>query len=259
MIESNLKAVACGGGRPDGKPSEALKHAVELTGVRKPRVLIDTSPKTSAETALRGFHIASNLFESELGLETNLLRAYGVEPSTEELRDSIQSADLIYISGGDTDQLMRTWQRLKIADFLTAQALAGQIVISGISAGAITPFCWGLSDSLSYRTTGPAEYWDYMAVNGLGIVPAAVTPHNNSSSDMHGARSQRFINMFMDSHEKNPVDHGFGLDNFAAVTINDGYIYQTPTDSNAQVHYTHYSDGKPTTNVLHMHDRLSLQ
>lgn len=258
MIESRLKVVASGGGRPDGKSAESMRHAVELTGVPKPKVLIDTSPKTTTETADRGFQYAHNLFGDELGLETSLLREHGASPSADEMIEKIQAADLIYISGGDTDQLIKTWRKLKVADYLAEQAMTGQIVISGISAGAIAPFRWGLSDSMSYRIKNPGDHWDYISVDGLNLVNAAITPHNNSVSEMHGKRSDLFLDMFTKLSPIGHASHGFGIDNFAALRVVDGKISQVPTSNDAHIYYTRRDGDTISTETIHPDDTLIL-
>lgn len=259
MISEKLTVVASGGGRADGQSAHALAHAVEITGQSKPKVLIATSPKTTPETASRGALLAHNLFVDQLGLETELLHKFDSMPTDEELTEKIEAADLLYICGGDTDRMMKIWRKTKIAQLVSRQALAGSLVISGISAGAIAPFTWGHSDSLSYRTVEPDEPWDYIAVDGLSLANAAITPHHDSASIMHGTRSSNFLKMFATLAEAKGTMHGFGIDNFAALQILDGKL--SPVQSNEgdrQIHHFQMIDGVVTKNVLGTDDVIRL-
>lgn len=100
-------------------------------------------------------------------------------PKRDELEDVFEWANIVYIPGGDTLQMMETWKEYGI-DRLLARRAFEDMVISGISAGAVAPFVWGHSDSSSYRISNPDEPWDYIPVAGLGIINAAITPHYNT-------------------------------------------------------------------------------
>ena len=259
MISEKLSVVSSGGGRADQQSAPALTHAVEMTGQTKPKVLIATTPKTTPETASRGALLARNLFVDQLGLDTTLLHEFNSIPSDNELTEKIEAADLLYICGGDTDRMMKIWRKTVIAQLVSRQALAGSLVISGISAGAIAPFAWGHSDSLSYRTEQPDEPWDYIAVDGLSLANAAITPHHDSASIMHGARSSNFLKMFASLAETKNTVSGFGIDNFAALQIQDGKLSPVHTnEADRQIHHYQITDGVVTKNVLSTDDVIRL-
>jgi peptidase E len=175
-------------------------------------------------------------------------------PPPSELSEKIGEADIVYVTGGDTNRMMRLWRQHKIDTMLGQKALSGQLVITGISAGAIAPMTWGHSDSLSFRI-GENETWDYIRTNGLGLLPYAITPHYNTSPIRPGLpdtpRAELFAQMF--AREYNPDISGFGIDNFVAVVTNDGSVQSLstrPDRPDAKVHTVHMDDTKITTEPM---------
>ncbi len=229
MSYEKLMVVAAGGGAPNKSSAPALTEAVEMSGVQKPRVLVIPSAKTSAEAHDKTIMMARDLYDDRLGLQTAVLHEFGAEPTKSQVEHEIGAADVVYISGGDTDRMMNIWRRSGVAQVMGAAALGGELVLSGISAGAIAPFAWGHSDSMSYRE----DDWDYIAVDGLGLVPAAVTPHHNTQNDRLGRRADAFKKMFESKAPSSGSVLGFGIDNFAALKIHQGLIspiYVRPED-----------------------------
>jgi len=225
----NLRIIAAGGGAPNKSSAPALIEAVEMTGERKPRVLIIPTAKVTNEAYDNAVNATRDLYSARLGLDTTILHEFGVEPTKDRIDHEIGNADVVYIPGGDTAHMMETWHRTGITAILGRAALEGSVVLSGISAGAIAPFAWGHSDSLSYRPE-TSETWDYIPVEGMGLVRAAITPHFNTTNDRLGARSDSFHSMFYDlSGSPTNPQIGFGIDNFAAIKIIDGKI--TPIHS----------------------------
>ncbi len=70
--------------------------------------------------------------------KTDVLYLIKEQPSSEQIRSRILAADIIYVGGGNTLQMMRIWRRLSVDKFLKAACENGT-VLSGISAGSI---CW---------------------------------------------------------------------------------------------------------------------
>jgi putative intracellular protease/amidase len=76
------------------------------------------------------------------------------------------SADIIYVGGGNTLQMMRVWRRFGV-DKLIKSAYESGTVLSGISAGSICWFDSGHSDSMSFYNP---RKWKYTNVRGLGLI-----------------------------------------------------------------------------------------
>ena len=219
----NLRVVAVGGGAPNKSSAPALIEAVEMSGTEKTRVLIIPTAKVTAEAHNTTVNAARDLYSNRLGIETAVLHEFNVDPTLDQVENEIGNAGVVYISGGDTDRMMKIWTRSGVARVLGSEALEGAVVLSGISAGAIAPFRWGHSDSLSYRPEH-SEDWDYIAVSGLDLIPAAITPHYNSVNERLGARADSFRKLFEQESVAREIQTGFGVDNFAAIKIQDGKI-----------------------------------
>jgi dipeptidase E len=220
MAIENLSIVAVGGGGPLTPVREHLIHAVDMAGVegRTPNILVIPTARPDQATHDATINKTKTLYEEQHGLNFEVLHDFESLPKLPEIEEKIEWADVLYIAGGDTEKMISIWDKSGISKKLSEQALKG-LVFSGISAGAIAPFSWGHSDSLSYRV-GPDEPWDYMKVRALGLVAAGITPHYNSEAQGR-PRSESFFDMF--SNEPNG-SVGFGIENKAALVIYEGIL-----------------------------------
>jgi dipeptidase E len=218
-MSKELSIVGLGGVSPTTN-AEFLKLGLEMTGVeRLPHVLIIPTAKTTAESHAAGIDGAKKLYEDQLELPVNVLHDFDEMPHKLELLEKIDWADLVYITGGDTDRMMDIWKSSGI-DLLLKDHASNGLVITGVSAGAIAPFNWGYSDSQSYRVA-EGEPWDYMNVDALGMIKAAITPHANIRTSEGVLRGDAFVDVFAAESE---LKHGFAIDNKAAIVVNEGYL-----------------------------------
>ena len=89
-----------------------------------------------------------------------------------QIRNSILSHDAIDVGGGDTSHMMVVWKNLGL-DMVLNEALASNIVLSGLSAGSICWFNSGISDSSKLKGSGEK----FVEVSGLGYIDALHCPH----------------------------------------------------------------------------------
>ena len=80
------------------------------------------------------------------GCQTTVLKTIESKPTVGQITSQIASADLIYVSGGNTFRAMRRWRSLGV-DKMLKQAYDSGVVMSGVSAGAICWFKYGCSNS----------------------------------------------------------------------------------------------------------------
>ncbi len=253
MSLEKLKIIAGGGGGPSSSSRPAIEAALNLSVVEKPNVLIIPTPKRTLEAFEKTIPGTYRFFTS-LGLRTELLHDFNENIDPDQASDKINSADVIYTAGGDTLHMMEVLRRHKLDTQLARRALAGEVVLSGISAGAILPTKWGHSDSLSYRPE-TADDWEYVRVNGLGIAPLAITPHFNTASDRLGARKDQFAAMLANQ----PSIPAFGIDNLAAIQIADGKLSQVQSDPNHFVHTANReTDGSITFDAMSANEELDV-
>lgn len=207
-----LKIVAIGGGeigRP-GHPIETIpldKEIIRLSGKKNPRVLFLPTASSDANLYVDVF---KEHYGKRLGCPVEVLYLFKGKPSLAAIKKQISSADIVYVGGGNTLKMMRTWRRFGVDQALLLAAKKGA-VLSGVSAGAICWFQHGQSDSLAYTKPGSP----FIRVRGLDLVNILLCPH----FDKEIARRPALKKML-----KNKPLVAIGLDNCAALEIvNDSY------------------------------------
>ncbi|MFA5033839.1 MAG: peptidase E [bacterium] len=168
------KIVVIGGGeigRP-GYPVETTqidKEIINLTGKKNPRLLF--IPTASADSELY-FEIVKKHFGKKLGCKIDVLYLINKNLSKKETEEKIFGTDIIYVGGGNTLKMMKIWRTTGV-DKILKQAYGRGIVLSGLSAGSICWFEWGISDSK--KSINPNA--DFIKVSGLGLIKALHCPH----------------------------------------------------------------------------------
>jgi dipeptidase E len=202
--------VAIGGGVIRTRGTAAIdREIIRLSGKKNPRLLFIPTASSDAERYCRR---VDNYFGKFLKCRTDYLLLMRGRPSKQEIRSKILSADIIYVGGGNTLQMMRIWRRLGV-DKLLRLAYKRGIVLSGISAGAICWFESGHSDSMSFYNP---KKWEYINVKGLGIVKGVFCPHYNGMT--RGVpRRREFRDMI-----RNMKAVGIAVENNCAVVVTDG-------------------------------------
>jgi len=139
--------VAIGGGEIKTRGTAAIgREIIRLSHKKNPRRLF--IPTASSDSERYWKHV-QEYFGNFLKCKTDVLFLIKEQPSKERIRRQISSADIIYVGGGNTLQMMRIWRRLGV-DKLLISAYENGTVLSGISAGAICWFDSGHSDSMSF-------------------------------------------------------------------------------------------------------------
>jgi dipeptidase E len=144
-----------------GKFSEGLAaFLVGLTGRERPRVLyIGTAMAEDPSAALR-------MYDSFGGIaEVSRLEFFPWPP--DDLRERVVGADLIFVGGGNTANMLAIW-RVHGVDELLREAHEAGVVLAGSSAGGI---CWwehGVTDSF-----GP----QLAPMDCLGFLSGSFCPH----------------------------------------------------------------------------------
>jgi len=153
------------------------------------------------------------------------------------MEETISQADIIIVSGGNTLYAVDQWKRLGLDDMLR-RAVDRGAVLTGGSAGAICWFDGGHSDSMdpdSFRATNlaggreegkdeasaapqtpdDAAGWEYIRVNGLGVLPGLVCPHYDRVQSNGVLRAADFDGMM----RRHPGEVGIGVDHWAALEV----------------------------------------
>jgi len=123
---------------------------------------------------------------------------------TPDLESWILGQDVVFVGGGNTKSMLAVWESWGLPEILRRAAEAGTI-LSGVSAGAICWFEWGLTDSASDRL-GP--------IACLGFVPESCCPHYSGEPE----RRPSYESMVAEKE----IVPGYAIDDGAGLHVVDG-------------------------------------
>ena len=172
------KIVTIGGGSM--RELETLpidKEIVELSGKSRPRALLIPTATYDSQEPL---DIFQEVYGKRLGCDIDVLHLLNVTPTMKELQDTILSADLIYVSGGNTQKMMMRWRKLGVDRVLEAAFDKG-IPLSGLSAGCICWYKHGHSNSGFFYSSD--KWTGFTRVKGLGLIDAFACPNPQGVTD----------------------------------------------------------------------------
>src|SRR5713226_3636743 len=238
--------VAIGGGEIRTRGTAPIdREIIRLSNKKNPKLLF--VPTASSDSEKYWGHI-QEYFGNFLKCKTDALFLIKEQPSRGQIQTKILSADIIYVGGGNTLQMMRLWRRLGVDKLLKA-AYENGTVLSGISAGSICWFDSGHSDSMSFYKPGK---WKYTNVRGLGLIRGIQCPNYNSKT--RGiTRRKDFRNMI-----DKTGGIGIAIENNCAVEFIDGRFYRVISSKNYARAYTVYkSRGKVVAKQIRQQKQLA--
>ena len=104
------------------------------------------------------------------------------------IQEVVNSLDIVYVGGGNTQYMLRTWQRTHF-DAVLRNAYRNGVILAGISAGAM---CWF---DTCFSKKNEEEYEEF---KGLGILRGSLCPHYNDENRRkafdHWAKAQKDSN-----------------------------------------------------------------
>lgn len=228
------KIIAIGGGeigRP-GYPVETTridKEIIRLPGQRHPKLLF--VPTASGDAA--GYIKAvKKHFGARLGCRVANLLLVKKAPTKTLIQKMILGSDIIYVGGGHTGKMLKIWRRYGV-DNILRQAYRRGIVLSGLSAGAICWFRYGLSDWGQFQEKNKVH--DYKRLRGLGLINLTVSPHH--------WREKRRRAALIKIMKRTP-GVGLALDDCAALEIIDDKYRIITSKFFAKVHKVYFGKGK---------------
>jgi dipeptidase E len=155
--------VAIGGGLIRTRGTVDIdREIIRLSNRRRPKILFVPTASSDSERYWERFR---EYFGGFLNCRTEALFLTRETLPREQIQRKIFSADIVYVGGGNTLNMMRVWRRLGVDEILKAAYRKGA-VLAGISAGAICWFESGHSDSMSFYDP---QHWKYIKVRGLGL------------------------------------------------------------------------------------------
>jgi len=191
-----------------------------------------------------------------------------VYPTREEMRKSVDEADVIMVSGGNTLYAMNRWKQLGMDEILTRASVqtndddeyAGPVFCGG-SAGAISWFQYGNSDSMNPMTfLNPPEDlseeekidWDYIKIDGLNMVQALCVPHYDAMQHNGIVRSKASERMVIED-----IESGYpciGIDEEAAFVVDGDIVRVLEGKSGSRCYKKVYNTVTQALDVLVMEE-----
>jgi peptidase E len=162
--------VAMGGGGFMMEPENLLldRYILGLTGKERPKVLFVPTATGDSQERIDTFYRIYGDLDCEPG-HLSLFRH-----RTIHIRELVLGQDVIYVSGGNTRNMLVLWETWGL-DTLLREAWERGIVLAGLSAGSICWFEEGVTDSIPAAI--PDMPGDLAAMRCLGFLPGSNCPH----------------------------------------------------------------------------------
>jgi dipeptidase E len=155
-----------GGGFTAGSDDPALDDLVlRLTGVPRPRVCLLPTAGGDSEHQIRRFY---ETFGDRL-CEPSHISLFRLGRRPVPLREHLLAQDAIYVGGGSMVNLLAIW-RAQGLDAILRDAWDSGVVLTGLSAGSMCWFEWGVTTSSGAPATAP----------GLGFLAGSNSVHHDS-------------------------------------------------------------------------------
>ena len=192
--------LAIGGGAILDPSCPLERYLLELAGVARPRVCFLATAVGDQSERLLGFYQAF----AGRGCKLAHVELFG---RPEAPAERVAEHDVIYVSGGNTANLLALW-RLHAVDGAVRSVLERGGVLAGWSAGAN---CW-FEDSVT-DSFGPLRALQ----DGLGILPGSFCPHFDGEAE----RRPTYTRLVRDG-----MKAGYGVDDDAALVFGGGELVE---------------------------------
>jgi len=169
-------------------------------------------------------------YGEELGCKTDVLLLLEGKTTSQEAREKIINADIVYVGGGNTRRMIEVWKNYGV-DKVLREAYDKGKTLSGVSAGSICWFKSGHSDSDSFETAGE---WNYIRVEGINLIDAMHCPHYNEDT-----REEDFNKKVLEYDEI-----GIAIDNNCAIEFKDESYIVHKTDEKSKAYKVYKFKGE---------------
>lgn len=159
----HLFAIGDNGFRSDPQTEMLYRYILSCTGKERPRVCLIPTASGDAQDYMDAFHA----FFGRLGCEISQISLFRGE--TEDLEGVLARQDLVYVTGGNTRNMLVLWREWGL-DQLIRKAYERGVVMAGGSAGALCWFEGGVTDSIPGR---------FSSMNCMGVLQGSHCPHYN--------------------------------------------------------------------------------
>lgn len=171
------KIIAIGGGEIGDLDTLLIdRKIVRLTKKNKPKVLF--IPTASSDAG--GYcDVFKKIYGDKLKCQVDFLLLIKEKEvlNKKAISDKILLADIIYVGGGNTLKMLQIWRKTGV-DKLLKKAYKNGVILTGLSAGAICWFRYGISDAIN----NPKDKKLFGRIRGLDMIPIkksiTFSPHN---------------------------------------------------------------------------------
>jgi len=227
------RIVAIGGGEI-GRPGYAIEtleidlELKQLSGKSNPNLCFIPTASNDSETYIKA---VQNHFGKNLECDISTIELFSQDYSLRDLEEKIFSSDIIYVGGGNTKLMLEKWKETGVEKLLTTAYRDSEIVLSGLSAGAICWFKYGVSDTDKFENPNA----ELISLSGLNFLDLTLCPHFDVEED----RRPYLKNLL-----RKTLNTGIGLDNCCAMKI-EGDQYEIITSKeNSYAWLSKWIDGK---------------
>ena len=205
------KIIAIGGGGFTHQSDQSLDQFV-LSHTEKKDFKIGFLPTASNDSQKK-----IDLFYTRFNNIKSQLSHFNLCSNIDGFNNWVSSNDIIYIGGGNTDNMIKIWKKNHLISIFK-EAYNKGVILSGVSAGAACWFDWVLSDSV-----GPG----LKPLKGINLISGSFTPHSSNL---------KRINQFQREIKNSKLPPGIAIDDGVAVVFIDGKpseVYSSRKDHDA--------------------------
>ena len=231
--------IAIGGGNiRTGETFSIDRRFVALSDLASPKLLFIP---TASEDSEEYIDAICSVYGQRLGCEVEVLRLWSDDRWLPTIAAKIQSADLIYVGGGNTKAMLSKWRDLGVDREIRRAVHAGKPV-GGLSAGAICWFRVGNSDWPQYEQIPGVNT---ARLDCLGLIDLIACPHTKNES----FRLAEFKQMMF---EESGV--GIGLDDCMAIQIRDDEYRFLASADDSRAHIIYRTGDEIVHEIMESHD-----
>ena len=223
-----MKQIIAIGGGGFGREIKDLKieqYIVEQSKSKTPKICFIPTATGDDQAYIDTFYKAFN----SLGCKTSHINFF---KRTINLKEHILDQDIIYVGGGNTKSMLAVWREWGL-DKILFEAYKNNIIMSGVSAGAICWFQKGITDS----------WKDHQAtLDCLNFVDGVCCPHYDEEPERIPYVKEILVNQ--------EIKSCFAIEGYAALhLIDDMPKYNVSFKKDTSCHYVSLKDSIKHKNI----------
>ncbi|WP_169908486.1 Type 1 glutamine amidotransferase-like domain-containing protein [Metabacillus halosaccharovorans] len=225
--------VAIGGGEISEFTTLIIdKEIVDMANKENPKLLFIPTASNDETSYWDSFN---NSYRKKLNCDTDVLWLIKEQPSFNEIKSKIMSADIIYVGGGDTQRLMNVWEKYNLHIVFT-EAFHKGTILAGISAGAS---CW-FNSGVRFNKYDAFNRPIFSKIDGIGLINALFCPHFNQQERSIQYKKMMSLSQFI----------GYGIEDNCALIFQDSKLKIIKSNNNSRGYKLSVNDGQLTIREL---------